>query len=167
MNDQPDPFPHPSDPTALAELFNLGQPDTALPWSTSDLGAMLRHQLHQPLGPAPGIQGTPASDDGYATRPHLDLFTQSSPPLARLRRVKDLAKAGDTPEGQLPRDVATVMYYAALAAARVHHPEQPITRLDDEAFRVGLDWALQLPWLDPALKPLFSQAYDLAQGGGR
>lgn len=179
MNDTPNPTPRSSDPTALVELFNLGQADTPLPWNTRDLAGMLRHQLHQPLGPSPTKQ-----DDGYATRPHLDLFTQNNPPLDRLRQVKDHAKSAPTPApgsgpgndkdanqaGELPRDVATVMYYAALAAARLHHgntSEKPITRLDDAAFRVGLDWALQLPWLDPALKPLFSQAYDLAQGGDR
>ncbi len=161
MSEQPDPYPRPSDPTALAELFNLGQADTPMPWSRDDLAAMLRHQLHQPLGPSPAAQ-----NDGYASRPHLDLFTRDHPPLARLRQVKDQAKAGGREDdSELPRDVATVLYYAALAAARMHHQDQPITRLDDEAFRVGLDWALQLPWLDPALKPLFSQAYDHAQGG--
>ncbi|MEM6853674.1 MAG: hypothetical protein AAF593_04615 [Planctomycetota bacterium] len=150
-----------TDPTALVELFNLGQAETPLPWNTGDLGAMLRHQLHQPLGPSPTGQ-----DDGYATRPHLDLFVQSDPPLERLRQVKDQAKT-TKPDDNLPRDVATVVYYAALAAARRHHPDHSITRLDDDAFRVGLDWALQLPWLDPALKPIFSQAYDLVQGGSR
>ncbi|MBB6429637.1 hypothetical protein [Algisphaera agarilytica] len=159
MNSSADKPSHLSDPTALVELFNLGQAESPLPWNTNDLAAILRHQLHQPLGPLPD-----KVEDGLATRPHLELFTQTSPPLDRLRRVKDQAKAGSNQDDELPRDVATVMYYAALAAARLHHPDESITRLDDEAFRVGLDWALQLPWLDPALKPLFSQAYDSAQG---
>lgn len=164
MSPAPDSPPRPSDPTALAELFNLSRDDAPLPWNNADLAAMLRHQLHQPLGPSPT-----GEDDGHATRPHLDLFTQADPPLDRLVQVKNAAKAvpktSKDADNRLPRDVATVVYYAALAAARLHHPGQPITRLDDEAFRVGLDWALQLPWLDPALRPLFSQAYDRAQGG--
>ncbi|MEM9419603.1 MAG: hypothetical protein AAGA25_11225 [Planctomycetota bacterium] len=160
MSSSPDTPPHHSDPTALVELFNLGQAQTPFPWNTNDLASILRHQLHQPLGPSPS-----KLDDGYATKPHLDLFTQSNPPLDRLSQIKDQAKKGSNEDGELPRDVATVMYYAALAAARLHHPQANITRLDDQAFRVGLDWALKLNWLDPALKPLFSQAYDSAQGG--
>lgn len=147
------------DATSISALFRLGKHDTPVPWNDDDRGAILRHQLDQRLGPAPD-----GDDDGWAKRTHLALFNEDNPPSERLQQVKDRAKAGVNHELHLPRDVATIVYYAALAAARLRS-DTPITRLDDAAFAEGLRWSLDRTWLSQPLRPLLTEALDAVNAG--
>lgn len=166
-----------SHPTVLGQLFELGRGD-AFDWTSAERGGLLRHQLDLPLGPAPGPApgadvGDQAADepatgpDGWEARTHRELFAAEDPPLDRLRVIKSRAKHGinaaalDDADGQLPREVATVVYYAALAAARVN-AETSITQLDDAAFRTGLHWALDLAWVDEPVRGLLTAALKAA-----
>ncbi|MEM7624956.1 MAG: hypothetical protein AAF333_04955 [Planctomycetota bacterium] len=155
--DAPDPLDA-TPPTVLADLFALGRRDTEVGWSDDDLGAILTHQLAQPAeDPSPG-------DPAGTARTYLVLFTEPLPPVGLLRAAKDRFKINPAAHdpADLPRDVCIALYYAALAAAR-HHAGTTISQLDDKAFRIGLNWALELPWVHPALRELFTEALP-AQG---
>jgi hypothetical protein len=142
MTQRDDTLMH-TDAGALADLFAISE-DAYVPWTESDQGAMLRHQLQQPLDGAAEDSPTIAA-----------LLSASSPSIDALQQLKHQAKAGIADDTHLPRDVSTVLYYAALAAAQ--RAGQPITRLDPQAFKEGLDWALDLPWLTPQLRTLFAE----------
>jgi hypothetical protein len=92
------------------------------------------------------------------------LFDHPRPALALLRQVKSFAKAHmESPEGGFPRPVAAVLYYASIAAARVHSAER-ITHLRDDAFRGAIGWSLAQPWLCEPLVTLFRAAADELTG---
>ena len=163
-----------SHPTVLGQLFELGRGD-GFDWTSAERGGLLRHQLDLPLGPPPAPGGDAAgkevaAPDGWESRTHGDLFASADPPLERLRFVKNRAKRGinaagaDDADGLLPREVATVVYYAALAAARVNGGAagHSITRLDAAAFRTGLHWALNLTWVDEPVRGLLAAALQAA-----
>lgn len=120
----------------------------------SDLAEILRHQLAALLDP-------PASfgPDGDAPITYGELLAVPAPPIAVLRRVKDWAKPMmSRDDGELPREVAGVLYFAAVAAARVRGAG-PISDLPDERLRKGATWALRLPWFeDSGLVVLFHEA---------
>lgn len=136
-----------SDPAVLSALFTLGK-DPDVPWTDNDHAAILRHQLAQRLGP--NRDGEP---DGWNDKTYLDLFRDGKPALARLRQLKDRFKLGVHDDEHLPRNVSAVLYYAALSAARLH-AGQAISRLSEDDFAQGLQWALDLPWITPELRPL-------------
>ena len=162
-----------SHPTVLGQLFELGRGD-AFDWTSAERGGLLRHQLDLPLGPRStsrdGTDRDAKAPDGWEARTYRDLFVAPDPPLERLRFIKSRAKRGinaaasDDADGLLPREVATVVYYAALAAARVHGApgSTSITQLDDAAFRTGLHWALDLAWVDEPVRGLLTAALRAA-----
>ncbi len=174
------PAPTPRDvlkrthPTVLGQLFELGCGDV-FHWTTAERGGLLSHQLDLLLGPAPGSEADAAESDaargpdGWETRTYRALFTAADPPLDRLQSIKSRAKyginadpsdqEGPDADGVLPREVATVVYYAALAAARVHAGVS-ITQLDDTAFRTGLHWALGHTWVDEPVRGLLTKALE-------
>jgi hypothetical protein len=146
------PNPHTSrdltktSPTLLAQL--MGLEGTSPLWSESDLAAMMRHLLDSPL---PGKSATP----------HLtfaQILFASHPEIDQLRRVKDFAKSCRMdPENGLPEELATVLYYAAIAAARVCCG-QSISQLGPVELRDGIEWALARRYLPDALGDLFRAA---------
>ena len=125
-----------TDVTALASLFEVGS-DTAggAAWTDADRGPMLRHQLDQPYG-----------ETGATYRA---LLTMAGTPLPVLREIKDEAKAHLDDDALLPADVATVLYYAALAAAR--RSDASITKLSEAALTEGFRWCLAQEWVDDEL----------------
>lgn len=135
--------------------------ETLQVWTTDDLAAMLRHQLSLPpeadmatYASAVPHRATPATRRSHFDS-YLALFQAKDPPLELLRRVKDAAKAAvRDPDAPLPDDVATVIYFVAIAVA-LSALGQRITRLTDEGLRWGFQWSLNLPWLaDPLRGPL-------------
>jgi hypothetical protein len=133
-------------------------PESDLPpesWGEQDLAAVLRHQLAAPLREA-----------GAKPRGEIvtlgDLLTHPAPPEDLLRRVKKWAKAGMPEDAEaggfpLPREVAGVLYFAAVAAALVRGG-QPIARLEGPGVIKGARWALARRWLDEATASLFREA---------
>ena len=141
------------DPARLGSVWpGLGLPTAGL-WRPEELGDVLRHQLSAPLETA----GTGGDEPGRPTHGEL-LFREEDPPAAALRRVKDWAKPFmSCDDGDVPPEVAGVLYFAAILAARVRLGLR-ISELPDARLGEGARWALGLVWLDAAAVPLFRAA---------
>lgn len=152
-----------TDPRRLAALFDTG--DAAGPacaWESADLGEILRHQLDTALS---SVLGRSGAGPGPAPATVGALLADPAPPVALLWGMKAFAKSADArPDGPLPREVATALYYAAILAALVGGGER-ITELDDAALRVGTEWALRQPWLAAELRPLFQAGLERVSAG--
>jgi len=81
--------------------------------------------------------------------------------------VKAAAKSHiDHGASELPRDVATIIYYAAIASALTRCAER-ITTLTDDELRQGLRWVLACSWAGGRTKELMGQALDSIEQGSR
>ena len=144
-------------PHTLARLLNL---DAPAHWSDHDAAAALRHQLAAPLLPdlarVPGIEIERLRP---LIEPHttfLAAVSAPSPALELLDAIKQWARhVRDDPASPLAGGPATVLYYAAIAAAqaRLH---QRITALTDDQLRAGQAWARAFPGAE-SLGFLFDQ----------
>ena len=149
-----------SHPNHLARLFDLADSD-AREWGPGDIASILRHQLLTPLRvdlpDAAGELSRAAPSPPIET--FGDLLNHPSPPLPLLKRVKEFAKAsrmsGTT--GPLHPEVATIIYYAAVAAALLRHHAR-ITRLDHATLRQGFEWAVRQMCLDDSTRALLQDA---------
>lgn len=145
---------HKTNPADLARLLSL---DAGLPWSDDDLAAILRHQLQMHLAADLGekVQGASADE---LQQTFEQLLMSPLPSLPLLRAAKKFAKANRKDAGGwLPAEVATVLYYAAIVAARLRWRAR-ISELSQPDLLCGIDWTLSRPWLAPALSPLFHEA---------
>ncbi len=137
-------------PSRLSALMGLDAQQSL--WSEADLAAILRHLLETPISSQTGQPG------------HRQTFGQllasRKPSLEHLRTVKEFAKsARRNPDVGLPTDVATVIYYATLIAARLRC-KQAISQLSDTELRDGIDWTLSRTWLPDPLTHLFRIAKE-------
>ncbi len=155
-----------ADTKKLAKLLSP-QDSTATLYEGADLAVILRHQLDAPIAeelslPICGAEdrSTPMENLDPSLKTFGDLLTHPYPPVDLLKRAKDFAKSCRANPNLLPLEVATLLYYAAIAAAQVRH-HQKITDMDDPALRMGLNWAIAQPWLDGSLRPMFQDAIDL------
>jgi hypothetical protein len=142
-----------SAPGALAAMLGV---DGAAPpaWEPQDLAAVLRHLL----AAAPAAE-LPAGGPAVADRVGSfgELLRQPHPPVELLVLTKDFAKASrEDAAGALPKDVATVLYFAAIVVARRRCGGR-ITRLSDGEVRAGVEWVLAQPWVDGAARALFEE----------
>ena len=79
---------------------------------------------------------------GAEIRTFRQLLLHPHPPIEVLNLVKQFAKGcRSRPDGPLPHEVATILYLAAIAAAR-RNCHQRISTLDDAAWQRAVDWAL-------------------------
>jgi hypothetical protein len=143
-------------------LFALatGNWPLATDWKDDELQSIFQHQLAAPLA----VDLARFSPDMAQTCPisTLETFGQllnhPSPPLEALRKVKDFAKFSRTdPDAPLPPEIATVLYFAAITAARLRHGQR-ITELDDATLVQSLDWCATRPWIDECTQRLFKDA---------
>jgi len=144
-----------SQPDALAAMLALDEPAQRL-WDPAELAAILRHQMAAPLaydltvagpGPAESVARLSASPAGEI-RTFSDLLHHPSPPIELLTYVKDFARAArNDPASPLPKEIAGVLYFAAIAVARDRHGRS-ITRLGEDAVREGVEWVLAQAWVD-------------------
>jgi hypothetical protein len=148
----------------LAQLLALDAPE-APGWLPGELGAVLRHQLTAPvefdlgrLDPSAARRLQRALRAAVPTiRTFADLFRHPKPPLPLLELTKQFAKASrNHPESPLPEEVASVLYYASIVAARLRWGRR-ITDLDDDALAQALQWGLQQEWMDDETRTLFRQ----------
>jgi hypothetical protein len=150
-------------PGSLAEFFGVDVSGESL-WSDGDLEAILEHQLRTRLD-QDLKQGTdiPATDDSPAIETFADLFAHNQPPLELLDATREFAK-GCRVDGQsrVPAEIATVLYFASIVAARVKLDTR-ISSLDDNTLAYGLDWALDQAWLAETLRRLLGQGQSLIQ----
>ena len=161
-----------ADGEKLANLLDSGR--LAADWRPDELGAVFRHQLSAPVefdlqalppGHASRLSGLAAAD-GLVLKSFRDLFGHPHPPMELLRMTKDFARRlRHHPDSPIPDEVASVLYFAAIACAWVRH-RQRISGLDDDGLRKGFAWARLLPWMDPELADLFSQAEAAILRGG-
>ncbi len=153
---------------ALSRLLTLDRSEQSV-WEAADLHAILCHQLDAEVefdlthfgGVAKETMASVAAS-GDATKPRTfgQLLTEAAPPLEMLDMIRRFAKRSRTQglEG-MPEEIATVLYYAAIAAARLRHRES-ISKLDDAALMDGIDWALQQSWVAEPLRDLFSETIE-------
>lgn len=136
-------------------------------WSATDLRAILCHQLDADVEFDLTHFGGVAEETLSSVRVSAadsrsctfgQILTSTDPPLEVLDMIRRFAKRSRTQDsGGIPKEVATVLYYAAIAAARLRHGAS-LSRLDDEALRSGLDWGLEQTWLTEPLRDLFAEA---------
>jgi hypothetical protein len=160
----------------LASLLSCDTQERRV-WTPEEMGAVLRHQLSLPPGAdsrdgnADPNQGGPADTLAHAESTsdaagaqcgtfadHWSLFASATPPLELLQAVKDSAKsAAQHADSPLPDEVATLVYFAAIAAALVYCGQR-ISRLDDTGLQWGFEWSLRQDWVPEQLRSLYEQA---------
>lgn len=147
-----------------AFLDETNRPDHI--WKAEELTAVFRHQLGAPVefdlaarGSADArriIQLTTASK--LLIRSFEDLLKHEHPPLDLLIMTKDFAKASSVSKNPtLPKDIARVLYLAAIAAALVRC-QRRISGLSDPELAHGLNWARQQVWVEGWLRDLLGLA---------
>ena len=147
-----------SEPGSLASILEVGW-ETGRPWGEGDLAAVLRHQYAAPLG---CDLGTAGEDTGAGPPAGIktfgDLLHHPAPPVELLVLAKDFAKASRAdPHAALPKEVAAVLYFAAIVVARRRCGAR-ISQLRPEELRAGAEWVMAQPWVDPATRRLFESA---------
>jgi hypothetical protein len=125
-------------------------------WTTEELAAIWKHQLAASiefdlggLEPAPAAQlNALLTPQGFSVRSFGELLRHANPAVELLELVKQFGKAHlNHPQSPIPREVSTVLYYAAIVAALLRCGKR-ITALDNEALRYGVEKAVEQPWLD-------------------
>jgi hypothetical protein len=166
-----------SAPKSLAAFLAAGAERARL-WRPEELGAIFRHQMSAPIlmdlgGFDPATAGrlkTLGAAQGLLLNSFLDLFLHPVPPIEMLSLTKEFAKANmDHPDSTLPNEVASVLYYASIAAA-LARLDRRISQLADAELKRGFSWAGGQPWIDPQIKRLLDTASQklappAAQGG--
>ncbi len=160
-----------TDPSRLAELLRISGGIGPL-WPPEELGEILRHQLSAPvefdLGSLPAevkreVRLT-ASAKGLLLKSFSDLLQHPRPPIKLLRMTKDFAKAHrESSSSPLPREIATILYFATIAVALVRC-RQRISTLSDTALRDGFTWAREQDWTEEAIRTLFAEGLKALQG---
>ena len=151
-------------PNSLAKMLELGAGQQPL-WASDELGAILRHQMDAPLEPDLGKVDAALREwrqaltagDGEPLRTFGDLFRCPHPPLELLEATKRFAKYSRVQEESLPAEVATVLYFLAIAAGLTKCGRR-ITALDDQALQHGLAWVRQQTWLDENSRAVVDEA---------
>jgi hypothetical protein len=146
-----------TDPARLSGILVFGGPDC--PWEAGELEAVLRHQLASPLRynlAPPDNSPTPLERDAFVEGSVADLLCHPHPSMDHLERLKRFAKAHAVDaQSPLPREIAMLLYYAAIVVALVRCNAR-ITDLDDAALCRGIDGMLASPWIDPPTRDLLA-----------
>lgn len=148
----PDPSLSDRDPQQLSKIMDFD--DTESPWQAHEMGAVLRHQLAAPMvfGPEDGAWGSSRAPATFG-----ELLSRTDPPLPLLKLMKDFARTHTIqPHSPIPREIAMVLYFAAILAALVRHGAR-ISGLDDEPLRKGVLAVLENDWLDEPTRTLLTQ----------
>jgi hypothetical protein len=125
----------------------MGLDETQSLWSESDNSAMMRHLLDSPI-PDHSTSSEPRQTFGHILFSH-------HPDIEHLRRIKEFAKScRANPQNGLPENLATVLYYAAIAVSRLRC-KHPISQLSTMELRDGIEWSLARNWLPDSLTHLF------------
>jgi len=152
-------------PDRLAEFLH-GESAARVAWTPRDLEAIYRHQLATPvqvelgaLGPDEARQLAAVADaHGLLLRSIGDLLHHPRPPIPLLALLKDFAKRlMEHPLSALPQDVASLLYWASIAAG-LRHGGIRLTSLDDRRLTEGFQWAASQPWVDQPTSDLLRAA---------
>ncbi|MCA9117581.1 MAG: hypothetical protein KDA79_21070 [Planctomycetaceae bacterium] len=156
-------------PGQLAVVLNHEQGTGS--WTEAEMGALLEHQLSAPLAGLlatrklrPSLEGLNADQADRPLRELLlDATLAADIAVPLLDAVKQSARRqlhADVPDW--PHPLARVVYFTAIAAARVHHGAH-ISRSTDLVLRAGFDQVRTRTWVHPALSELLAQASSLLQ----
>ena len=160
-----------SRPPWLARMMAVDGGDQGL-WQSEELEAMLKHQLSAPLEFDFSYLGREATQRLEALRsaevPPIatfhDLFHHRAPPVELLQMTKEFAKACRTRSDRLlPNEIAAMLYLLSIVVARTRCGRR-ITKLEDDALRHSLDWALKQPWIDEATRELLREGDRVIDG---
>jgi hypothetical protein len=156
----------------LSQMMDLEAASDAL-WKVDELEAILLHQLEASLetdlttidaSVAERLRGPAASKD-QPIGSFRNLLWHARPPVELLDLTKRYAKRCRTqPESPLPKEIATALYYLAIAVARVKS-DRPISTLDDQKIRQGLEWAVEQTWLDRTTRELVTEMIRTLEAG--
>jgi hypothetical protein len=145
----------------LVRLFGSDRSQHSFPTQRS-LAQILVEQLHSPILSCLEMRATQIhflgvaqiAPDGYPLETLADLFDHPNPPIWLLRAVKNFANLADArPNEPLPPEVATSLYFCAIAAGFTRHNAR-ITSLSDSELREGLEWTASQRWVDRTLRRL-------------
>ncbi len=164
---------HQTDSRHLAKMMELST-ETQRLWRPEEFGAILRHQLNAPLDydlntVDPGMTAklqTWSTAGGQPLTTFGDLLRHPRPPLQLLEYLKQFGKTHrNDPESPLPRDIATLLYYAGIVVALIRCRRR-ITQLDDHSLRRGIEWAIAQPWVEESTRSIFREglAFIVAHG---
>ncbi len=156
--------PDPPHPTRLAKLIDLNPSRTKV-WNDSEFEAILKHQLGVKI--LSDLMNSPfARDAGLPEAPPLadstfgEALTGNSPCIEVLALIKDFGKAHwHSKNSGLPKEIAMVLYYAAIASA-LNHGHGLITKLPPESLLKGFQWAMEQEWVPSPLKESIRQGVD-------
>ncbi|MAE68014.1 MAG: hypothetical protein CMJ18_27500 [Phycisphaeraceae bacterium] len=146
----------------LARMLTV-DPVDAVVWQPQDLSAILRDQMGQSVTVDLAAAGLNPPGRDRAARPidtFADLLHHARPPIDLLRRIKHFAKLNHAHPTTLPRDVASVLYFASIVVAR-RRCGTWITDLAETDLRAGIRWATQQTWVDERTRALLADAEGL------
>ena len=145
----------------LGALMSPSKPDT-VPWSASDLRAMLEHLLITPLVSELErfAELTMSSPErvasiiaGCGSYSFGDLLRTDSPDVRVLKLVKAYAKTAFNDQEDLPRDVARVLYVIAITRRHGAEPNH-VSALDDMNVERSVRHCLTYGWLPDKVRGL-------------
>lgn len=142
----------------LARLLDDG---LGWPWSPEDYEPLLEHELktslRDELDRLACDPALPTAEKAWLGKSFAELFMHPEPPLSLLREVKDFAKKQRVLHGHLPEEVATVLYYAAVAVA-LGRCDKRISSLTDSELAQGIEWVLARVWVHGKFRGVFLDA---------
>ena len=150
-----------SDARSLSHMMDPDPAGGVEPWSREELGEIFEHQLAAPLQcDLVDVSEPLQTADAAAICTFGELLHHGQPPVGLLEQVKRFAKAcRNHPNSPLPDEIATVLYFLSIAAARVKC-DRRITQMDDRSLCYSLDWALKQPWLDASSRRVLQDGRD-------
>ncbi len=158
----------------MASLFAMGAgaPDAATP---KDDDETLRDLLHEQLTSAEPkgsllrdtlammMARTGGDTDLPSGRPLGEMLLQPSSDTKRLEAIKDCSKTlSVTLDSRTETALARTLYFAAIAAALVHH-DVKITQIPDETLAESLATLQDKPWMAAELVELFAHAQEICR----
>ena len=158
-----------ADSGLLASLMDVGAAEDGRMWQPEELAAVLRHQMSTPiqvdlisLGHVPaGRLRLLAEAQGLLLKSYADLLRHPNPPIELLKLTHKFAKlCRVSPHGPLPKPVATVLYFASIAAAMTRCCRRITARADAE-LRQGFVWVASRAWVDEDTARLAREALDM------
>ena len=169
MSENPNTSNHPSHHASLLDVDDRAEQL----WSEQDFSAILRHQLGTPIDVELGSLATPTAAKVrlVCESHHLllksisDVIAHPNPPAELLELLKDFAKTMlEHPDSAIPRPVAAVLYWLAIAAG-LKCLGKRLTSLSDEKLAEGIRWALGRAWVQPEFKVILMEAIKLLESG--
>ncbi len=126
-------------------------------WTADELEAIWQHQL-QVVIEKEWLSPQAAELSLLTPKTYRQILLEKTSSLRELGQIREFAKLHLAHEqSPLPKEIAHGLYFAAIAAALVHH-DMSITHLQDRQIGAGLAWCLAQPWLDVNTRMLIAVA---------